>query len=396
MEGNPPKIFRVKDPDPIPLKHPPIHPNLPQIDGFGGGAMILMISPISTGKCLFEYSLVQTEQGNKYIKDVNIKDKVLSDNGYVEVKDVIKQGKKKCYKIVLENNNELILTENHKIHTKNGMKEMKDCNNEEIITKNGISKINTKEYYGEVECYDISVNSEEHRFFCNNISVSNSTIISNLLLSEDFYNAQERFDDTFIISNTIANCITSRYVRQAFTTFDEYHDSIIDGIIAKQKRCESKEDMNDIAIIVDDCLGSIPINSSVNSLAAKFRHWNVRLLLFSSQRFHGAVSPVIRANATNVIIGSPFPNSKELGHIAESYGDNYGGEKKFLEIYKIATPNSYDFLHLDLKSNPPRAYHNFETLIAEGDKILVNTTVDSDESDEESGGANFIYSDDEE
>lgn len=264
MEGNVPKIFRVKDPDPIPSKHPPVHPNLPQIEGFGGGALVLMISPVSTGK---------------------------------------------------------------------------------------------------------------------------STIISNLLLGDyesGFYNAQDRFSDTIIISNTIANDITSRYVRQAFTTFDEYDDSIVDGIVRKQKSYESKEDMPDIAVILDDCLGSIRREASVNHLASRFRHYNIRLLLFSSQKFTGAVSPVIRANATNVIIGSPFPNSAELKRIALEYGDLFGGEKRFLEIYKKATPNRYDFLHLSLKSSPPQAFRNFETLIAEGENI------------KESGGANFVYSSDEE
>lgn len=260
MEGNAPKIFRVKDPDPIPSKHPPVHPHLPQVEGFGGGALVLMISPIRTGK---------------------------------------------------------------------------------------------------------------------------STIVSNLLLNEDFYNAQERFSDTIVISNTIANDITSRYVRQAFTTFDNYDDSIVDGIIKKQNSYESKEDMPDIAVILDDCLGSIKREASINHLSSRFRHYNIRLLLFSSQKFTGAVSPVIRANATNVIIGSPFPNQKELSRIAEEYGDQFGGEKKFLEIYKKATPNRFDFLHLDLQSNPPKAYHNFETLIAEGENI------------KESGGANMVYSSDE-
>tara|TARA_R100001591_G_scaffold4449_1_gene10189 strand:+ start:201 stop:983 length:783 start_codon:yes stop_codon:yes gene_type:complete len=260
MEGNVPKIYRVKDPDPIPSKHPPVHPHLPQIEGFGGGALVLMISPVKTGK---------------------------------------------------------------------------------------------------------------------------STIISNLLLNEDFYNAQERFDETYIISNTIANDITSRYVRQAFTTFDHYDDSIIDGIVAKQKSFETKEEMEDIAIILDDCLGSIPQNSSANALASRFRHVNARLYLLSSQKFTGAVSPVIRANATNIIIGSPFPNQAELKRIADEYGDLFGGEKRFLEIYRKATPNRYDFLHLDLQSNPPKAYHNFEKLVAEGQNFTEMNEETDEETDEE-------------
>tara|TARA_R110000824_G_scaffold379_8_gene2757 strand:+ start:909 stop:1172 length:264 start_codon:yes stop_codon:yes gene_type:complete len=81
-------------------------------------------------------------------------------------------------------------------------------------------------------------------------------------------------------------------------------------------------------------------------------------------------SPIIRQNATNVIVGSPFPNQKELGKMAEEYGDNFGGQDKWLEIYHLATPNRYDFLHMDFQANPPKAYHNFEKLIAEGPNIL--------------------------
>jgi len=71
-----------------------------------------------------------------------------------------------------------------------------------------------------------------------------------------------------------------------------------------------------------------------------------------------------------VIVGSPFPNQKELGKMAEEYGDVFGGAENWLKIYAQATPNRYDFLHMDFQSNPPRAYRNFETLIAEGQKIL--------------------------
>ena len=85
----------------------------------------------------------------------------------------------------------------------------------------------------------------------------------------------------------------------------------------------------------------------------------------SSQNYR-SVSPVIRSNATNMIIGSPFPNTKELGKIAEEIGDQFGGYDNFLKIYYTATPEKYDFLYLDLQSNPPLAYHNFEKVIAQG------------------------------
>ena len=39
MEGNPPVVIPVKDPDPVKSNNPPLHPNLPQCDGFGGGAL---------------------------------------------------------------------------------------------------------------------------------------------------------------------------------------------------------------------------------------------------------------------------------------------------------------------------------------------------------------------
>ena len=104
-------------------------------------------------------------------------------------------------------------------------------------------------------------------------------------------------------------------------------------------------------------------------------------MIISSQKFKGSVSPVVRTNATNVIVGSPFPNQKELSAVAEEYGDNFGGIDNWMKIYKLATPNRYDFLHMDFQSNPPKAYHNFETLIAEGPNIIGGG--DNFKSDEE-------------
>lgn len=197
------------------------------------------------------------------------------------------------------------------------------------------------------------------------IKCGKSSIISNLMLNDQFYDAQERFDSTTIISNSIANDVTSRFLRKAFDTHDSYSDSVIDSLVARQKSFTDKSEQPEIALILDDCLGSIRREAKVNHLCSRFRHYNIKLLIISSQNFRSC-SPIIRQNATNVIIGSPFPNQKELGKLSEEYGDSFGGQSQFIEMFNRATPDPYDFLHLDFQSNPPKAYHNFETLIQIG------------------------------
>jgi hypothetical protein len=65
------------------------------------------------------------------------------------------------------------------------------------------------------------------------VKTGKSTLISNLLLNDNFY-GQEFFDDAVIISNTIANDVTSRFLRDAYDVEDHYDDSIIDGIVEHQ------------------------------------------------------------------------------------------------------------------------------------------------------------------
>ncbi len=199
------------------------------------------------------------------------------------------------------------------------------------------------------------------------IKTGKSTLISNLLLNENFY-GQDYFDEVKIISNTIHNDNTSRFLLKAFDCEDHYSDSMIDGIVSKQKSFE-KEDQPSMCVVLDDCLGSIRREAKVNHLCSRFRHYNIKLLLISSQNFR-MVSPIIRQNATAVIIGSPFPNQKELMKVAEEYGDMFGGAENWLKIYKIATPERYKFLYMDLSENPAEAYASFERKIAVGDKIL--------------------------
>ncbi len=355
----PPKVFKVKDPDPDD-RYADIHPHLPQPP-----ALLLIVGSVKQGKCLFEYSLVETTEGKKYIKNVKVGDKVLSDNGFVEVEEVFKQDKKECYKIILDNDFELILTEDHKLHTINGMKPMKDCDNEMIITKNGMKKIKYKEYYGCVECYDISVKNENHRFYCNDISVSNSNLLVNLLCNPDMY--KDKFDIVKIISNTLNADPKGKLLNKYFDCEDHYNDEMITDIIESQKKYEDFERPT-VAMVLDDILTKdFKKTNAVSFLATRFRHYGIGLLAFTTQSFR-AVSGLIRNNATDVIIMKQ-QNQKELDKVQEEYGDLF--PNIFMDLYNKAIGDApYSFLYLDMQTNPATAYIRFETKIAEGENKL--------------------------
>jgi hypothetical protein len=190
------------------------------------------------------------------------------------------------------------------------------------------------------------------------IRTGKSTIISNLLLNSNFF-GQDYFDEVMCISPTIYNDKTSRFLKKAFDCYDKYEDHLLEGLIKRQSSFDDPEDRPDVAVVLDDIIGQIRREAYLNHLASRFRHYNIKLLLMSSQNYR-SVSNIIRSNCTHMIIGSPFPNTKELGKIAEEIGDQFGGADNFLKIYYAATPEKYDFLYLDLTSNPPIARKNFE------------------------------------
>ncbi len=197
------------------------------------------------------------------------------------------------------------------------------------------------------------------------VKTGKSTIISNLLLSPSFY--RDQFDIVYVISNTIHNDQTSRFLKETFpeTIFDQYSDDIIQNIITYQKSFP-KKDQPFIALILDDFLG-IKSKSMIYHLATRFRHYNIGLLLFASQLFRG-LPPVLRQNATFAIIGGPNPSDFEIDKMAEEYGAIYKGAENFKKLYKEATNKRYNFLYLDLQANPSLAYRNFSDLIFKGNE----------------------------
>ena len=189
-----------------------------------------------------------------------------------------------------------------------------------------------------------------------------STVISNLFLNDNFY-GQNFYDDVIVISPTINLDRSSRFMKQRYQTFDQYSPDIIDNLLHKQMSYEEDE-RPEIAVVLDDMVGML--DKTIANLVTRSRHYNIKLLIISVQKFRGAVDPIIRANATSVIVGSPFPNQRELNAIAEEYGDIFNGPKNWMKLYKQATPKRYDFCYMKLSKNPPVMYKNFEKVIGVG------------------------------
>jgi len=197
--------------------------------------------------------------------------------------------------------------------------------------------------------------------FLGSVKSGKSTILSNWFLNSGFY-GPDFFDDVIVISNTILNDYTMRFMKEKFTIHDHYSDGIINSIIQNQKSYGERENMPNIALIADDVLSTnFKKNNEISFLASRFRHYNI-FYVITSQNMR-SLSNVIRSNSTSIIV-TKQQNENELSKIAEEYGPMFGGEKKFLELYKTAINDEpYSFAYLRLDENPAQFYLRFEKQI---------------------------------
>lgn len=202
-----------------------------------------------------------------------------------------------------------------------------------------------------------------------------STIISNLLLNKNFY-GQDFFDYVKIISNTINNDQTSRFLKKAFDCEDHYDDSMIFDLVKSQD--SYGEDKPSVCLVLDDCLGDK--TTALNNISSRYRHSNIQLLMISTQAFR-KVSPTIRANANYVLIGK-LQNSSELDKLSEEYSSMFGGDTNFRELYKQATKKKYNFMTLNLSENPAEVMINFEKKIYPTESMVEEQAEQSEEEND--------------
>jgi len=196
-----------------------------------------------------------------------------------------------------------------------------------------------------------------------------TVLVNNICLrpyEEGFY-GQDYFDNVHIISNTINNDPTARFLRKAFDCQDFYTDGMITDLVNKQKSYGEKKDMPFIALILDDILGSnMKINNEISFLATRYRHHNIGLMGIFTQNFK-SVDTILRNNATDVIIFKQT-NNKQLIQIAEEFHPPFQSIENFLKIYHKAVSKKYDFLYLKVQEG--KALRSFEEVLYEDGKML--------------------------
>ena len=196
-----------------------------------------------------------------------------------------------------------------------------------------------------------------------------TTLINNLLLrpyEEGFY-GQDYFQNVNIISNTINNDPTARFLRKAFDVQDFYTDGMITELVKKQKSYGEKKDMPFIALLLDDILGSnMKRNNEISFLATRYRHHNIGLMGVFTQNFK-SVDTILRNNATDIIIFKQT-NNKQLIQIAEEFHPPFQSIEMFLKIYHKAVAKKYDFLYLKVQEG--RALRSFEEVLYDDNKML--------------------------
>tara|TARA_R110002126_G_scaffold97397_2_gene226987 strand:- start:575 stop:1354 length:780 start_codon:yes stop_codon:yes gene_type:complete len=207
------------------------------------------------------------------------------------------------------------------------------------------------------------------------VRTGKSNLISNLLLNPAFY--RDCFDIVYIFSNTIDNDVTSRFLKKQFpeTIYNEYNDKVLYDILNYQKSFP-KKDQPKICLIFDDFVGSIKQNSIFFKVSSRYRHYNVKLLLYASQLFK-AVPPLVRQNVTDFIMGAPNPSTAEVRKISEEYGQLFEGDKKFRALYRQCAPERYDFAYFRLQHNPSEAWSNFNK------RVYIGSDTNEAASDEE-------------
>lgn len=97
------------------------------------------------GQCIAENEMVSTPNGNIKIQDVRCGNTIYTIDGEQKVNKVWCNGNKNIFKVTLNNNKTLRCTDNHRLLTSNGWKEVKNLSRDDVVATR-VGNTNTKKY----------------------------------------------------------------------------------------------------------------------------------------------------------------------------------------------------------------------------------------------------------
>ena len=190
-----------------------------------------------------------------------------------------------------------------------------------------------------------------------------SNLIVNMFCNPEMY--KDKFDTVRIVSTTLHSDHKGKILSKYFDCSDMYSDKIIEDIKKGQSEYED-EVRPTYALVLDDVLTQdFSKSNAVSFFSTRFRHY-IDLYVIATQSFR-AVSGMIRNNATNVIV-CRLQNMKEREKVQEEYGPMCGGPENFNSLYDKIHSKPYQYMVIDLQSNPARVLRNFEEVLWQGKK----------------------------
>ena len=191
---------------------------------------------------------------------------------------------------------------------------------------------------------------------CSSTRSGKGSLICNLIGNSNFY--KSAFSDVYVFSSTINQDQTMARLKEMYpnSCYEAFSDSKLQKIIDYQDSFAQGE-APPICIILDDIHGIKP-KSNFFTLASRFRHSSIGLLVYSCQAIK-MLPPVVRTNATNFLIGTN--SGAQLKAMSMEWGEHFGGEDNFLYQHRKAVPERFNFLYGRLDQYPAKLYKNFET-----------------------------------
>jgi hypothetical protein len=171
-----------------------------------------------------------------------------------------------------------------------------------------------------------------------------SNLIVNLLYNPIF-DYKKRFDNIIYISPSVMGDKTLENSVAIDDDIVKIHDNlepldpIIEAIMGDQ--LDNKDES--LLLILDDLVGNIK-GSSIAKLSAKYRHYNMSMIVVSQN--YKSFSVLSRNSASQFILFKTH-NQKEIDKINEEIGASFG--KDFEAIYDVATEEKHNFLCVDVE-----------------------------------------------